>query len=173
MNPIGMILANFYPFLFLQLENTTYKKQKIEVFNYLTSYMLVSCLWFILAISSFYQRDQRFDDDSLDEEKMKIIQEEKEVEKFTKIDFRTQIKVLTRDRSYVGMFLAAGVAYGCFSGVQFSVNFIVSVWGYEEVRLNLIILLRFLEVIVYYLEQSLELLHLFFTLFYSFLKEDS
>lgn len=66
------------------------------------------------------------------------MQEEIEVEKFTRIDYCTQIRVLSRDKSYVTMFLAAGVAYGCFSGVQFSVNFIVSVWGYEEVSVILL-----------------------------------
>lgn len=96
---------------------------------------MVSCLWLVLVISSFYQRGQNFDDDTLDEERLKELEREKEVEKFTRIDFRTQIRVLRNDKTYVAMFLAAGIVYGCFSAIQFSVNFIVSVWGYEEVRI--------------------------------------
>lgn len=135
MNPLGMILANFYPFLFLQVEGTTYKKQQIQIFNYLSSYMLMTFLWFILAISSFFQKNQRFDDDTPEEQSVwEANQElELELEQFDRVDFMTQVRILMKDRSYLAMLFAAGFTYGCFTGFQFSINFIVSVWGHEEV----------------------------------------
>lgn len=128
-----MILANFYPFLFLEVEGTTYKKQQVQIFNYLTSYMLMTFLWFIMAISSFFEKGQHFDE-SFTHQTIKECTEDADLENSDQMDFIMQVRILIRDLSYMTMLLSAGLTYGCFTGYQFSINFIVSVWGHEEVQ---------------------------------------
>jgi Na+/melibiose symporter-like transporter len=130
MNPIGLIVSTFLPFIFIKPESSRHDL-KIQVFNYLTSYMLISAVWFVLIIASYSSDD---DDDELDEEEQRKAKEEKEINEFEKLDFKTQVKILAHDRAYVGMFLAAAISYGCYTAMQFTLNFIVSVWGYEEAR---------------------------------------
>lgn len=124
MNPLGLIASFLYPFVFLK-SGVAEDEFKTQVRAMMISFIWITATSFILTVLTFFDKRVR---NKLESEPLL----EGKSKKPTRI--MAQIKQLMKDRAYVGMLLACSVAFGSFGGFGVSVNFLVSVWGYDEVR---------------------------------------
>jgi hypothetical protein len=45
-----------------------------------------------------------------------------------------QVRVLVKDKPYMGMCLSASIVFGSFGGSGVAINLVMSVWGFDEVN---------------------------------------
>ena len=87
----------------------------------------------------------------LTEEEADTIRESLILGEYKKIGFKTQIKHLLSDSTYVFMLISGGCIFSGLGGIGNTNTEIVSIWGYEEVKslffenLCLVIVNRYLE----------------------------
>jgi hypothetical protein len=108
MNPIGQILYNLYPFIFIKSEeeiqgtsNISFgtgltdniDKLKLQVFNYLLSLAVITGVLFTLVLVTFFEKFN-FLEFELTETEREILLEEKNRQQFQQIGIKTQITVL-------------------------------------------------------------------------------
>ena len=122
MNPLGLIFSFLYPFIFVdtKAEEIQFKKQ---VQTMMISLVGVTALWLILTIMTFFENESQ--------DSQGLLSTEAEPKKIP--EMISQIKILLKDKAYLGMLLACSIAFGSFGGFGISVNFLLSVWDYDEV----------------------------------------
>jgi hypothetical protein len=129
MNPIGVIMSIIYPFLFVDPDAEA-SVIKTQVFKMMVSFALISGSLLVLSMLTFFENTDKnkalsgTDETILDLNGSPIVD---------KIPIKAQVKVLFRDKTYMGMLLSAAIVFGSFGGVGVGINLVMAVWGYDEV----------------------------------------
>lgn len=144
-------MYNIYPFLFITSQTSgldpfdspevttsqqDIQKLKIQIFNYLLSFVIITGVLFTLVLMTFFEK-RNILEFNLTEEEIDILKLEQEKRKYQVIDFRTQLKVVSKDLTSFLLILAGGLVFGTFQATQISINLSLSSWGFSEVSHHL------------------------------------
>lgn len=144
MNPLGVMASFVFPFIFIK-DSSSNEIVKEQVFKLFLTTVLIGGTIFLMILIFFHDNESYLKKHKKELKENNSKSDLSEKSEFSddsfeeKIPFSKQLKTVFGDLCYFFMFISGSLIFGTLGGTANTLNVIVSIWGYEQVKKNGII----------------------------------